>query len=106
MCNSSTSALQNLVNMASLAPPSLSADYQQLCPRFKRQYAEDMACWANNLELVSGMFYAFIFQDALHFELGSEEELANLADAIEDYHWAELEAWLDAHRDTLIQRHS
>jgi len=31
--------------------------------------------------------------------------MANLADAIEDYHWAELEAWLDAHRDTLIQRH-
>jgi len=91
--------------MASLAPPSLPADYQQLCPCFDRQYAEDVAHWANNPELVLGMFYAFIFQDALRFELGNEEDMANLADAVEDYRWAELEAWLDAHRDTLIQRH-
>jgi len=83
--------------MASLAPPSLPADYQQLCPRFDRQYAEDMARWVNNPELVPGMFYAFIFQDALRFELGSEEDMANLADVVEDYRWAEFEAWLDAH---------
>jgi len=89
--------------MTSLAPPSLPIDYQYLCPRFDRQYTEDTAHWANNPELVSGMFYAFIFQDALRFGLGSEEDKANLADVAEDYHWAELEAWLDAHRDTLIQ---
>ena len=92
MCNPSPAALQNLVNMASSAPPSLPADYQQLCPRFDRQYAKDMARWANNPELVLGMFYAFIFQDALRFELGSKEDMAILADAIEDYRWVELEA--------------
>ena len=31
--------------------------------------------------------------------------MANLANAVEDYRWAELEAWLDAHSDTLIQWH-
>jgi len=51
-----------------------------------------MARWANNPELVLGMFYAFIFQDALRFELGSKEDMAILADAIEDYRWVELEA--------------
>jgi len=34
-----------------------------------------MARWANNPELVPGMFYAFIFQDTLHFELGSQEDM-------------------------------
>ena len=46
-----------------------------------------MARWVNNPELVPGMFYAFIFQDALRFELGSEEDMANLADLVEDYRW-------------------
>ena len=45
------------------------------------------------------MFYAFIFQDALRFELGSEEDMANLADVVEDYRWAETPI------ETLIQRH-
>jgi len=71
--------------MASSAPPSLLGDYQQLCPRFDRQYTKDMARWTNNPELVPGMFYAFIFQDAVRFELSSEEDMANPADAVEDY---------------------
>ena len=61
MCNSSPAALQNLVRMASSAPYSLPTDYQQLCPRFNRQNAEVIVRWANNPELVLGMFYAFIF---------------------------------------------
>ena len=46
-----------------------------------------MARWVNNPELVPGMFYAFIFQDALRFELGSEEDMANLADVVVYYRW-------------------
>ena len=84
MWYSSPSALQDLVNMASLAPPSVPADYQQLCPRFDRQYAEDVARRVNNPELVPGMFSAFIFQDALRFALDNDEDIANLADAVED----------------------
>jgi len=64
-----------------------------------------MARWGDNLELVPGMFYAFVFQDALHFKLCDENVMANFADAIEDCRWAELEAWLDNHRDALIQCH-
>ena len=50
------------------------------------------------------MFYVFILQDAMHFELCSEEVTGRLVDAIEDCRWAELEAWLDTHRDVLLQR--
>jgi len=57
---------------------------------------------ADNLVLVSGMSYAFVFQDALHFGLCDENVMTNLADAIEDCTWSELEAWLDNHHDALI----
>ena len=55
--------------------------------------------------LVSGMSYAFVFQDAIHFGLCDENVMTNLADAIEDCTWSELEAWLDNHHDALIQCH-
>jgi len=51
------------------------------------------------------MFYTFVFQDALYFGLCGKDVMAVLADAIENCRWAELEAWLDAHRGLLIQRH-
>ena len=90
--------------MAPPVPYSLPADFQRLCPRFNRQQAEDTARWGNNLDIIPGMFYAFILQDVMHFELCSEEVTGELADAMEDCRWAELEAWLDANRDVLLQR--
>ena len=61
-----------------------------------------MARWADDPTLVQGMFYAFVFQDALHFGLCSKDVMAELADAIENCRWAEFETRLDAHRDLLI----
>ena len=49
------------------------------------------------------MFYAFIFQDALRFGICGEGVVANLAEAVENYRWAEFEAWLDVHHTSLIQ---
>ena len=54
------------------------------------QQAEDTARWGNNPDIIPGMFYAFIPQDAMHFELCSEEVTGRLVGAIEDYRWAEL----------------
>jgi len=51
------------------------------------------------------VFYVFVFQDALHFGLCSEDVMAELADTIENCRWAELDIWLGAHLDSLIQRH-
>jgi len=51
------------------------------------------------------MFYAFIFQDALYFEISGKDVMVDLAEAIESCGWAEFEAWLDAHDDLLIQHH-
>jgi len=62
-----------------------------------------MAHWAKDPTLVQGMFYAFIFQDALHFEICGEDVVADLAEAIEHYRWAEFEARLDVHHASLIQ---
>jgi len=64
-----------------------------------------MACWAKDPTLIQGMFYAFVFQVALHFGICGEDVMADLADAIENCRWAELEAWLDAHHDSLIKHH-
>ena len=64
-----------------------------------------MARWGDNPELVPGMFYAFVFQDVLHYGLCDEDVITSMASAIEDYRWAELKAWLDNLRDALIQRH-
>jgi len=50
------------------------------------------------------MFYAFIFQDALHFGITNEDVMVDLQEAIENCRWAEFEAWFDAHHD-LIQHH-
>ena len=68
------------------------------------QQAEDTARWGNNPDIIPGMFYAFILQDAMRFELCSEEVTGRLVEAIEDCRWAELEAWLDTNRDVLLQR--
>jgi len=54
---------------------------------------------------VHGMFYAFIFQDALRFRISGEDVMVDLVEAIENYRWCEFEAWLDAHHDLLIQHH-
>jgi len=62
-----------------------------------------MAHWAKDPTLVQGMFYAFIFQDALRFGNCGEDVVADLAEAIENYRWAEFEAWLDVHHASLIQ---
>ena len=43
-----------------------------------------MARWAKDPTLVQGMFYAFVFQDALHFEICGEDVKADLAKAIEN----------------------
>ena len=51
------------------------------------------------------MFYAFIFQDALCFEISGEDIMVDLAKAIQNCRWGEFEAWLDAHHDLLIQHH-
>ena len=75
------------MKMASSALSPLPADYQRVCAQFNRQYAEDMARWADNPKLIPRMFYAFVFQDALHFGLCDENIMANLADVIEDYRW-------------------
>ena len=64
-----------------------------------------MTCWADDPTLVQGVFYVFVFQDALHFGLCSEDIMAELADTIENCRWAELDIWLGAHRDSFIQRH-
>ena len=54
-----------------------------------------MACWAKNPTLVHGMFYAVIFQDALHFGISDEDIVVNLIEAIENYRWAELKyGWM------------
>ena len=90
--------------MAPPAPYSLPTDFQRLCPRFSMQQAEDTARWGNNPDIIPGMFYAFILQDAMRFELCSEEVTGRLVDAIEDCRWVELEAWLDTNRDVLLQR--
>jgi len=68
------------------------------------QQAEDTARWGNNPDIIPGMFYAFICQDAMRFELCSEEVTGRLVEAIEDCRWAELEAWLDINHDVLLQR--
>jgi len=68
------------------------------------QQAEDTTRWGNNPDIIPGMFYAFILQDAMRFELCSEEVTGGLVEAIEDSRWAELEAWLDINRDVLLQR--
>uniref|UniRef100_A0A7C8ZH26 Uncharacterized protein n=2 Tax=Opuntia streptacantha TaxID=393608 RepID=A0A7C8ZH26_OPUST len=91
--------------MTSSTPNPIPANYQRLRPRFNRQYAEDMTHWADDPTLVQGMFYAFVFQDALHFGLCSKHVIPELADVIENCRWAALEAWLNAHRDSLIQHH-
>jgi len=49
------------------------------------------------------MFYAFIFQGALHFGLCGEDIVVHLAEAIENYRWTEFEAQLDVHHASLIQ---
>ena len=64
-----------------------------------------MARWGDNPELVPGMFYAFVFQDVLHYGLCDEDVMASMAAANEDCRWAELEAWLDNLCGALIQRH-
>ena len=68
--------------MAPPAPYSLPADFQQLCPRFSMQQAEHTARWGNNPDIIPRMFYAFILQDVMHFELCSEEVTGRLVDAI------------------------
>uniref|UniRef100_A0A7C9DJN1 Uncharacterized protein n=1 Tax=Opuntia streptacantha TaxID=393608 RepID=A0A7C9DJN1_OPUST len=68
------------------------------------QQAEDTARWGNNPDIILGMFYAFILQDAMRFELCLGEVTGRLVEAIEDCRWAELEAWLDINRDVLLQR--
>jgi len=65
--------------------------------------AEEMARWAKDPTLVYGMFYAFIFRDALRFRISSEDVMVDLEEAIENCRWAEFKAWLDAHHDLLIQ---
>ena len=49
------------------------------------------------------MFYAFILQDALRFGICGEDVVADLAEAIKNYRWAEFEARLDVHHASLIQ---
>jgi len=41
---------------------------------------------------VHGMFYTFIFQDALHFGISGEDVIVDLAEVIENYRWLEFEA--------------
>jgi len=43
-----------------------------------------MGHWAKDPTLVQGMFYAFIFQDALRFGICGEDVVADLAEAIEN----------------------
>jgi len=62
-----------------------------------------MAHWAKDPTLVQGMFYAFIFQDALRFGICGEGIVANLAEAVENYRWAEFESRLDVNHASLIQ---
>ena len=64
-----------------------------------------MARSAKDPTPIQGMFYAFVFQDALHFGLCGKDVMAELADAIQNCRWAKLEAWLDVHRDSLIQHY-
>jgi len=54
---------------------------------------------------VQGIFYASVFQDVIRFGIIGEDVTACLSKTIENYTWGELEAWLDAHHDLLIQRH-
>ena len=42
-------------------------------------------------------------QDALRFGIYGEDAMADLVETIENYRWVELEAWLDAHRASLLQ---
>jgi len=49
------------------------------------------------------MFYAFVFQDALRFEIYGEDIMADLVEAIENCRWAKFEVLLDAHHDLLIK---
>jgi len=64
-----------------------------------------MARWGKDPTPVHGMFYAFIFRDALRFRISGEDIMVDLAEGIENCRWAEFEAWLDAHHDLLIQYH-
>jgi len=41
-----------------------------------------MAHWARDPTLVQGMFYAFVFQDALHFGICDEDVMADLAERL------------------------
>ena len=45
---------------------------------------EEMTRWAKDPTLVQGMFYAFVFQHALHFGIFGEDVMAGLAKAIEN----------------------
>jgi len=85
------------------SPRPLLTDYQGLYPGFNRLHAKEVTRWAKDLTLVHGMFYASIFQDALHFVISGEDVMVNLAEAIENYRWGEFKAWLDVHHDLLIQ---
>ena len=84
-------------------PRPLPTDYKKLCPQFDRSHAEEMAHWAKDPTLVQGMFYAFIFQDALRFGIYGEDVIADLAEAIKNYRWVEFEARLDVHHASLVQ---
>jgi len=68
--------------MTSPSPKPLPTDYQRLCPRFSRSHAEEVALWAKDPTLVHGMFYAFIYQDTLHFGITSEDVMVDLTEAI------------------------
>jgi len=58
-----------------------------------------MARGAKDPTVVQGMFYAFVFQDVLHFGICGEDVMTDLTKVIETCKWAKFEAWLDAHHD-------
>ena len=63
-----------------------------------------MARWVKDPTLVKGMFYTFVFQDALRFRICGKDVRTDLMEVIENCKWAEFEAWLDSHHDLLIQQ--
>ena len=99
---SQSSFFQEWMRMTPPMPRPLPADYKKLCLQFDRSHAEEMAHWTKDPTLVQGMFYVFIFQNALRFGICGEYVMVDLAEAITNYRWAEIEAQLDVHHASLI----
>jgi len=78
---------------------TLPTEYQRLCPWFNRSSVEKMAHWVKDPTLILDGSSAFKMLYISEFT-GKTPWLTSR----DNYRWMELEAWLDAHRISLLQR--